>query len=405
MSNIALNFICKNEGHIITRMLESVRPVVDIVVAVDTGSEDNTVALIKQFGQKYSIPTFVFERPFDNFCNSRNYALDSLIDVANQLQWDFKQSWGLSIDCDEMLVISDQFSREQITKDIYSVLTRDGEITFMRSSLFRLSTNCRWERPVHETIVWPDVSVEIGLLNHAFVECERKGASWKSDIEGKSLNYVRLLREYIDSGHTDFKTLYDTGRAFEGAAEHCKSAERRKGHRVSAKEYYERAMEMTDLPTEDKIAVYQRLAMIKVALHEEWADAQQLLVKAYALNMIKGESIADLVDFYKRKRRWNTAYLFSYFGVKNYNGNDPSGRVDGVVISPLYHWGFLLRHTICAYMSGRRTTARECREGLKEFLLANYQTFTTRELVEIQTSTLFNLFLKYWRHRLTFWKK
>ena len=40
MSKIALNIIVKNESHIINRMLESVRPVIDLIVAVDTGSTD-----------------------------------------------------------------------------------------------------------------------------------------------------------------------------------------------------------------------------------------------------------------------------------------------------------------------------------------------------------------------------
>ncbi len=33
MNRFALNFICKNESHVIVRMLESVRPFTDLIVA------------------------------------------------------------------------------------------------------------------------------------------------------------------------------------------------------------------------------------------------------------------------------------------------------------------------------------------------------------------------------------
>jgi glycosyltransferase involved in cell wall biosynthesis len=54
-------------------MLNSVKTITDLVVVNDTGSTDGTQELIKKFGLENNIPTYVFERPFDDFeiCNAK----------------------------------------------------------------------------------------------------------------------------------------------------------------------------------------------------------------------------------------------------------------------------------------------------------------------------------------------
>ena len=60
MGKLALNFICKDESHVIERMLTSVKSIVDLIVVNDTGSTDGTQDLIKKFGQENNIPTYFF---------------------------------------------------------------------------------------------------------------------------------------------------------------------------------------------------------------------------------------------------------------------------------------------------------------------------------------------------------
>jgi glycosyltransferase involved in cell wall biosynthesis len=42
MGKLALNFICKDESHVIGKMLESAKSITDLIVATDTGSTDGT---------------------------------------------------------------------------------------------------------------------------------------------------------------------------------------------------------------------------------------------------------------------------------------------------------------------------------------------------------------------------
>jgi len=151
MNRLALNFICKNESHVILRMLESVKPMTDLIVAVDTGSTDNTIALIEGFGEKNSIPTYVFERPFDNFGSSRNFALDKLRSTVETLGWDPAVTWGFRMDCDETVELSEKFARQNIHCDLVAAplyyKNYAEERKTYRHLLFRLSRDFFLGRP------------------------------------------------------------------------------------------------------------------------------------------------------------------------------------------------------------------------------------------------------------------
>jgi glycosyltransferase involved in cell wall biosynthesis len=50
--SIALCMIVKNEAHVIRRCLDSVLPLVDYLLIVDTGSTDDTQTLVREFLQE-----------------------------------------------------------------------------------------------------------------------------------------------------------------------------------------------------------------------------------------------------------------------------------------------------------------------------------------------------------------
>lgn len=88
METISLNMIVKNEGKVLSRCLSSVINLVDEIIIVDTGSEDDTVEIAKSFGAK----TFTYHWN-DNFAEARNYSLSKSI-----------CDWHLVMDADEFIV-------------------------------------------------------------------------------------------------------------------------------------------------------------------------------------------------------------------------------------------------------------------------------------------------------------
>ena len=102
---LALNFICKQEAHVINRMLNSCKAITDLIIAVDTGSTDGTQELIRKFGEENNIPTYVFERPFDAFDKSRNHGFVKLREVIKELNWKPEEVFFYWFDCDEQLIV------------------------------------------------------------------------------------------------------------------------------------------------------------------------------------------------------------------------------------------------------------------------------------------------------------
>lgn len=116
MAKLVLTQIVKNEAHVITRMLNSIKPIVDIVCLVDTGSTDDTIEVVKNWGTQNNIETHVFERTFDNFENSRNYSIQMAREVTKDRGNDF---WGFWLDADETIEVLPSFNKNKIDKDLY----------------------------------------------------------------------------------------------------------------------------------------------------------------------------------------------------------------------------------------------------------------------------------------------
>ena len=112
---ISLCMITKNEEQHLSRCLSSVKKIADEIIIVDTGSEDQTVAIAHAFGAK------VFEYEWDNnFARARNYSL-------SQATGD----WILILDADECIAPHDMeqlcslFNRPDNHRVAFSVMTRN----------------------------------------------------------------------------------------------------------------------------------------------------------------------------------------------------------------------------------------------------------------------------------------
>jgi tetratricopeptide (TPR) repeat protein len=88
---LSLAMIVKNEAALIGHCLASVRELVDEIILVDTGSEDETVEIARQFGAKISLFPWV-----DDFAAARNASLAPC-----------RGDWVLILDADEAVDILD----------------------------------------------------------------------------------------------------------------------------------------------------------------------------------------------------------------------------------------------------------------------------------------------------------
>ena len=78
--------IVKNEARIIRRCLESARPLIDSALIVDTGSEDDTIAVVREAFADLGLPGRVVEEPWRDFAYNRSFALERLREVPARNQ-------------------------------------------------------------------------------------------------------------------------------------------------------------------------------------------------------------------------------------------------------------------------------------------------------------------------------
>ena len=111
---ICLNMIVKNEAPVIRRCLESVRPLIDTWVIVDTGSSDGTQDIIRS--ALADMPGELVERPWVDFAHNRSEALRLARERAD---------YTLIIDADDTLDVRPDFALPVLTANSYTLEIRD----------------------------------------------------------------------------------------------------------------------------------------------------------------------------------------------------------------------------------------------------------------------------------------
>ncbi|MDI4657454.1 glycosyltransferase [Xanthobacter autotrophicus] len=136
---VCLNMIVKNEAEVIRRCLDSVRPIIDRWVIVDTGSTDGTQDIIR--AHLSDLPGELHERPWRDFAHNRSEALE----LARG-----KGDYTFIIDADDTLEIDADGVPPALTGDSYMVTINDATIVYQRPQLVRSALPWRYEGVLHE---------------------------------------------------------------------------------------------------------------------------------------------------------------------------------------------------------------------------------------------------------------
>ena len=147
MASIGLCMIVKNEAHIIRRCLDSVLPLLDYVLIVDTGSNDDTRQIIRDFLCEQNLPGEVIDEPWRDFAYNRSFALQKLRERKDL-------DYGLMIDADEVLVYEPGFNAAQfkrgLTEALYDVQTRYSTVVYTRPQIFSNRLDFSYKGVLHE---------------------------------------------------------------------------------------------------------------------------------------------------------------------------------------------------------------------------------------------------------------
>ena len=386
MAKLVLTQIMKNEAHVITRMLNSIKPIVDIVCLVDTGSTDNTIEVVKNWGLENNVETHVFERAFDNFENSRNYSIQMAREITNGRGNDY---WGFWLDADEILEIQPNFNKNGIDKDLYMFNTYINVMKYTRNECYKLDKPFRFYGPVHEFIVCDDRNITSGLMEGLVVRVQMDGGSWKGNIPEKYKSHAHVLEKYIDANRQDPRWIFYTAQSYHDSA--CvpdNKEENEERLRRSMKYYRERISRQDGYPEEIFYSQF-RIGTIMRALEEPWYLTLNELLKAYTIEPLRAEPIKAIIDYYLAVGEWHNAYLFSKFAKMNFHQKNPYPQRLLFVDEALYVWKLLEVHAAASFYTGRKDEAKQCYQEMVRISREQPQFFTQEDYNKITMNAQF----------------
>jgi glycosyltransferase involved in cell wall biosynthesis len=391
MPKLILNTIVKDEAHCILGMLEAALQISDAIVIADTGSTDGTQQIIKNFGEKHGIPTYVFERPFDDFEKSRNFGMEKARDVVNELGWNPNDCWTWWCDADEKIIVESKFNKSQFNKDLFMINTYIGAMKYTRNTFARVSKPFRFYGPVHEFIVCDEDNITSGLAEGVHVDVKMIGKSWQGDISKKYLDHAHKLEAYIAADRKDPRWIFYTAQSYHDSASMRDNRDENEERLRRSIKYYKERVKRTDGYPEEIYYSQYRIGTIMRIIEEPWNLTHMELLKAYSMDPMRGESIKTIIDYYLQIGDWNMAYLYTKFSKVNFHGKNPYPTRLLFVDEAIYVWKFAEAHAAACYYTGRMQEAKETFKEIMEISKTHTQYFTPEDLKKIESNAQFFL--------------
>lgn len=323
--------IVKNESHVITRCLDSVKDLIDTWVIVDTGSSDGTQDKIREHLEE--IPGELYERPWVDFGHNRNEAME----LAQG-----KSDYLLLIDADDRLVFSKDFMLGKLDADYYTITQRESyQSTFREHKVPFLIKNgdFKWEGVLHEYLVLKNPRLlKNGEIKGVFNEYINDGS--RSKNPNKIESDICVLKEAIQKYPDNSRYVFYLARTYWSIRDYA-----------SAIPYFEQRAKMGGDPME----VYYSLLYIGLGqknLNLAPNIFLNSLCKAYLYRPSRAESLYEVGRYYTEFNHFFLGYLVLKSVLHLPLSND-----NLFVESWVYDWGVQLYFFICANQIGQKTEA------------------------------------------------
>lgn len=199
---VCLCMMVRNESRVIERALASVADQVESWSITDTGSSDNTVALIKQFFADRGIPGQIHHAPFVDFGTTRTIGLQHALAQARQRGEDYL----LILDADEELVVRDQQWKSQLD-GAPCLLLQQGPVTYRVEVLVPTEYQWHYVGRTHEYLASPDPIPERRLFDGIALRHHGDGGSKADKFERDA----RLLRQTLAEQPDDPRSWFYLG--------------------------------------------------------------------------------------------------------------------------------------------------------------------------------------------------
>jgi len=320
---ICLNMIVKNESEVITRCLNSVKPMIDHWVIFDTGSTDGTQDIIRECMK--DIPGELHERPWVNFAHNRNEALDCARDKADYV---------LIMDADDFLEFEKPFQKGKLTKDNYQIRIFRDSVSFYRTQLISMKCPWRWEGVLHEYLTC-DEHCSSDILDHVLYRTTHEGA--RSQDPDKYLKDAQLLEAALKEEPNNTRYVFYLAQSYRDAGLNEKSLE-----------WYKKRISMGGWDQEVYYSMLQAAHLERDLKYPE-EEIVESYCRAFRYRPHRLETTYYLMGLYRQMGRNDLAYCM---GKAQDFVFKPAQRDILFVQDWIEEYGLLFELSICAYYVG-----------------------------------------------------
>jgi glycosyltransferase involved in cell wall biosynthesis len=135
--------MCKNEGHVIGKVLESVSPYVDYIVVADTGSTDKTLDVVRDFLNKTKIPGEIFQDEWQGFDKNKTLMMQHAFGKADYV---------LHLDADDILCGDFDFNITEKLYDTYLLNVKRLSSTYKSIMIYDNTLHWRFVGAAHNLL-------------------------------------------------------------------------------------------------------------------------------------------------------------------------------------------------------------------------------------------------------------
>lgn len=360
---VCLSVIVKNESRVIRRMLESVWPVLDRYVVVDTGSTDGTQDIIREFFAEKGIPGEVLQREWVSFEDARNFAREAV---------EGKADFGFWIDADETLHLPDGFDPDAFKRSIgaydgANVRVFYGGQEYFRMQFFSTRKPWRWYGVVHEVLVCDEPN-QCAIAEGIHVVVNPDGNSWTSEtVQQKYEGHARLLLPVVErsmvEGNTDPRWVFYLAQSYRDA--------NTPENLEKALYWYRERLRHTESGYWEELYYSQLMvATISGRLQKPENEIFDEHMKCGRYNRMRIEHLMPPVKLYHQRGDFDTSYIFSSHAMRltGGSGETPFPRSSLFIDNRTYHFDVLHFHMLNSWYVGRRDEASQAYAKLERAL-------------------------------------
>lgn len=297
---LTLVLMVKNEARSIRNVIESIRPAVDCVDLLDTGSTDETQRIARETCERLRVPLHLHEEPFIDYATSRNRAL--MLAARHAV-------FGIQVSGDEISVNPEALrafceKRRDATgigSNLYMVCVDVGAGTLYSTRLVRLASAWRWKNRIHEYMANLDNPEDrpTELLKGSLFSIQHRD----TDPVRKKIrlyNDLRILQEDHAADPNDARSVLYIAQTLAGL-ELFEDAIR----------YYVKRSTMGDWEEERYIAMY-RAGLCAWKLNKPWPEIQDYMLTATVIRPSRAEALTRLAEFCWERKDFARAFFYAH---------------------------------------------------------------------------------------------